>query len=195
MVQVETTEVNEFGEVENKDERVRLVKELGLEGQEELMSDTEKPEIMPYRAMKADEKFIYEVLCPSKAEAKKYNAGLIPLRVLQVLSHAQSLNVFEKIEIWYADSVVVNDHVLVGIIKTDAYTDKYHILARWGEELESIDVLRKKAVANAKEVMKDHWSKVVSYAKSKLEAVDDLTEISVCKIADLEPSILSWNLK
>jgi len=155
-MEVETFEAleNETGEQapEMESEAIELIETLGLTGQQELLKpvdeDSDVLTRIPYRVMTAEEKIVYSVLCPDFTMLDEYNESPIPLRVLQVAAHACDL--MEEVEVWYNGSVLVKDPVLVGyqynFNAEPRYRAKAFILARWGDELGSLEELREKAI-------------------------------------------------
>ena len=176
----EQTEVtSDMGvEVENKEECVELAKELELEGQIGLLSgNKEKPEICPYRKMKSEEVFVYEIICPESCNASEYNEGPIPLRVMQVLAHARSLEIFKEIKIWYAPNADIKDPVLVGQrMHNNGYTTERFILARWGDELAPMSELMPKALQKARATLKANLAEIYAKVKAKLDFIDDIPD-------------------
>jgi hypothetical protein len=149
-IAIETFECSETAAepIEASEEAIRLLEELGLSGQQELVRPkAEKPAARcPYREMTQEEFFAYSVLCPKKVNITKYDASPIPLRVLQVAAHANSLEIFHELEVWDRENVELKDPVLVAYGKGDSWNRKRYILARWGEVLETFSVLLKRAV-------------------------------------------------
>lgn len=136
--QTEMTALGKESEV-NAEARV-LIEKMGLEGQQALMIDTN--ERCPYREMSIEERNVYSVLFPEKTDVKKYSYGYIPLRVLQIAAHADSMGIYTSIFVW-SERVKPTDPILVGVMKKD---EVFHILARWGEALDSFDKLKEKAI-------------------------------------------------
>ena len=135
----EQTEMLENAEVEQTEEALRLITELGLEGQNKLLSPSKK-ERVPYREMTAKEFRVYRELFPVETEIGQYDASFIPLRVLQVAAHAKQLGYYQQIYVW-SENTRPTDPILVGKISYD----KYHILARWGEALAPFEELYTRA--------------------------------------------------
>jgi hypothetical protein len=137
------------------EEQLKIIEELGLEGQQSLVQKSEDAaapsEICPYRQMTQEEFGVYSHLCPVKTAIKKFAAEAIPLRVLQVAAHAHSLGFFESLEVWHTKGASeIKDPVLVAKRKRDQFTTDFFILARWGEELEPLADLRVKAIKAAR---------------------------------------------
>ena len=154
-MQVETYEIDEVKEesVEMSQEAIELAESMGLEGQLKLVTEKKETQELtrfPYRRMKREEEAVFKVLCPCSVPAKEYSAGPMPLRVLQILAHAQSLSTLTQVSVWYADAEE-KDPVLVAIDGTEAYRDGPYILARWGEELDAWPQLVKKALIRWRE--------------------------------------------
>ncbi len=147
-MQVETFEQTEVVggvlESERSEEALALIEKLGLEGQSKLVSGGDVKTRCPYREMNTKEIEVYSTLFPQRVEIDKYESSMIPLRVLQVAAHAKSLEIYSKILVW-SETTKPTDPLLVGMVGQDSWNAKYHILARWGEALESFDVLYEKA--------------------------------------------------
>lgn len=185
-VQVETFECSETAAepIEASEEAIALINELGLAGQQELVAKPEgKPESRcPYREITAEERMVYRTLCPEKCNLDQYKASPVPLRVLQLAAHANSLGLFQRMEVWDCESVLVPDPVLV------AHTGKYDwsdnttfILARWGAELETFAVLLKKAVEIRRQVMLDQLKAVQEEVVAKIALVKGVTPAAIVK--------------
>lgn len=204
-MQVETYEVLSIdvdanGNVINEtvsEEALALIETLGLEGQQELVArqpvgygHEEVERRIPYRQTTAEEKAIFATLFPVKTSLHRYKGDAIPLRVLQVAAHAKELE-FELYVLHPATNVRVNDPVLVGerSVKSSAengFTGKeQYLLARWGDALESLDELRKKALPIAIEKLRME----ASLAKKKFERVyDDAEELATMFLRGLPMS-------
>lgn len=171
---VETYECQETAAepIEASEEAIGIIEQLELEGQKSLISAPEEKPMSrcPYREMKAEERFVFGVHYPEKMNLAKYSLGSIPLRVLQIASHADSLGVFKRLEVWHAKEVAVPDPVLVGI-KAGSYSweDKPFILARWGEVLESWPTLYKQAF----EMKRQQLASVLKSLAAKVAALHD----------------------
>jgi hypothetical protein len=152
------------------EESKALIEKLGLEGQQTLMTVTDDGEEArcPYRRMTKQEFDVYSILCPLKKRLDEYKGQTIPLRVLQVASHADSLNFFQYIQVWDKQEVEIKDPVLVGVIKED-YDEKFYILARWGEELDEMPAMMKKAVEMKLEEMKSDAALKIAALKLYIE--------------------------
>lgn len=92
--------------------------------------------------MTAEEANVYGQLLPRHEALKAYGAGPIPVRVLQVASHALSLSFFDHLQVWHSAGAE-KDPVLVGC--AGRWGEDLYLLARWGDELEAFPVLAKKA--------------------------------------------------
>lgn len=195
-MQVETYECSETAAepIEACEEAVRIMEELGLDGQKSLVQpaiDDKPVRRVPYREMTDEEQFVYGVLCPGRATLKAYNCGPIPLRVLQVAAHANGLGVYKELAIWHAKSREIPDPVLVATIQRGQYSweTQTFILARWGDELESWPTLMKRAVESKRRQVADIYvtllRKLQAYA-----AGDQLTmEELISKGATWAPSL------
>jgi hypothetical protein len=187
MMQVETYEaisldVQGDGTVVNElvsEEALSLIEALGLEGQRQLVAvksvDGEEVQTRnPYRRMTAEEMAIYSTLMPNRVRLAEYRDGPIPLRVMQVAAHATSLNFFDKIEVWCPEPGQ-KDPVLVGIHKSDGWRVEEYILARWGDVLESLDVLREKAAP----IIRDRVRGAIADARGQIDMLDASLEAKI----------------
>jgi hypothetical protein len=186
---VETFECQETAAepIEATEEAVRLMEEMGLAGQMELVrpkTDETFAARSPYRLITAEEQFVYSTLCPEKVRFERYNAGPIPLRVLQIAAHFKTLQLHKRLEVWDKVSSLVQDPVLVAHAH-DEYEwngDKRRtwILARWGEVLEAFSVLRKQAVAV-------HRESVIASAVSLVKRAECATDEEL-----MQRSVFTW---
>lgn len=126
---------------DKKEEWLKIIDELDLTGQKELVSDKESP--IPFLYMNESMKNVYETLCPCEIGVNQYSKSPIPLQVLGIIKLCETENYFEKLIIRYDDVNI--DPVLVGINKTGNYSKDYYLLARWGNELDNLEQLREKA--------------------------------------------------
>ena len=169
-IQVETfdvKEVTETGEVDKTEETIKLIETLGLKGQQDLVRDGAGGlDIIPYRAITKEEQFVYRVLCPQTASVELYTGCPIPLRVLQIISHARELQM-GKLEVWSAEGAV-KDPVLVAV---DGPTTR--LLARWGSELEDFGVLKLRAIRLWKSL------RLAVLKRIQAEVTNDLTATEV----------------
>lgn len=141
--------------VEQCDEARALVEQLGLNGQARLYRKASEgnevvPSILPYRKMTAREKWVYDIILPTKSKLENYADGAIPLRVLQIAAHANSL--IPSLEggpwalyVWHPKNADYKDPLLVMRKGEDYREQHFYILARWGEELEEFGVMANKA--------------------------------------------------
>jgi hypothetical protein len=170
---VETFEMEEVSSetVESCKEAFELIEKLNLEGQKKLLSPSTDNEFsrIPYPEATEEQKTVFRTLCPSSYDYKQYSRTPIPLRVLQILSHAESLNFFDEIVIWDVKSSEEKDPVLVGIKKEANYNIRYFLLARWGEELDAWTVLRTKALKIRKEQIKSALLEIISLAENRIK--------------------------
>lgn len=177
-MKVETYECEETAteHVECSDEAIRLIEEMGLSGQQEFLAPKEnKHQRVPYRKIMADEAFVFRQICPKDVELSAYSDGPIPLRVLQVASHAKSLGVFTSIRVWCRESATIKDPVLLGYIG-DYYSPKeIFILARWGEALDEMPALVKTALSIWKERIASKLRDVVREASTELATIENAT--------------------
>jgi hypothetical protein len=127
------------------EEALALITSLDLAGQRTLL-ETKKvagEEVVtrnPYRQITAEERAIYRAILPRTVDLAKYADGPIPLRVLQVAGHAKGL--FPVLQIWCPADPQMPDPLLIGRDSPSTWSGNDFILARWGDILEPLDVLR-----------------------------------------------------
>lgn len=176
---VETFEVQEVATCEGEElETVReMVKTLGLEGQERFFA--EEKGACPYRKITAQEKLVYQTLCEKETEMSKYADGPIPLRIMQIGAHAQSVIEFGTLVVWHPVNGDVKDPVLLSKVKKGSWEYEYFLLARWGEVLEEFAVLQ----AQAAKIIAARLREALAKAKQEIElglcTVDEAAELAV----------------
>lgn len=163
-MEIETYEVEELTTEGRMPEEIeaqalQLIEELGLQGQRERVHKTSEEDPgtrNPYGRMTERERLVYSTICPKSTPVEEYDAGPIPLRVLQVIAHARPL--FHELEVWH--EAEDPDPVLVGVnLRPGSTWQKlYHLLARWGTELEPFEKLEKKARERKEREWKNHIS-------------------------------------
>lgn len=159
-MKVETYEVisldEQHGQFINElvsEEALALIESLGLTGQKDLVAEQSAAgETVvtrnPYRVMTAEERAIFGTILPRHVDVAAYADGPIPLRVLQVAAHAKDM--FSSIEVWCPREPSQPDPLLVGIQGGSGragsrWGGTEFLLARWGDVLEPLDVLRVQA--------------------------------------------------
>lgn len=188
-MQVETYEVEKIEQTEMQalaadGEAALLIEQLGLEGQKTLMTPETK-ELIPYRVMTKEEHIVFKALFTERSRVEDYKAGPIPLRVLQVASHARTLELpdFAYLQVWYPKQGI-DDPILVA--RKDSYTDPIYLLARWGDSLLPFKELASKAEAllvdkaradllSAKNQIEGLLSDVLSYVKGQIASGESPT--------------------
>jgi hypothetical protein len=154
------------GSQEVTDEWKMLVEELGLEGQQKLISpktDGDNKNPSPYIHMNKKFERILAVLCPEAVDYKKYDKTTIPREVLREIALCEKEKYFDKIKIWYDDASP--DPVVVGYIKESEYSYIKHIIARFGDEILPFDILENKATDRMK-------TRIITKLKASLSSVD-----------------------
>ena len=182
---VETFECDEVigeGHPEVNEESLRLIEELGLEGQKPVDVGGGKMRV-PYMKMTKEQLLVYRALCPESYPPKNYSRSPIPLRVLQVIAHAQPL--FTKLEIWDVEDSTIKDPVLVGYDQSGEYGDKaFYLLARWGAELDDFFSLRKRAIQALRDRAASDLKKIEVRVRGLLNSID---------VMDLEDFPWGWS--
>ena len=134
-----TDEVTSEGEVESKEQVQALVEQLDLGGQKKFFESDQTASKFCYRKMTMQEFVVYDAICPQKTKLAAYGDSVIPLRVLQIAAHANSLNFFADLVVWHPTNADSRDPILVGVQSTKnqwgGHDDSQYLLARWGTEL------------------------------------------------------------
>lgn len=128
-------------------EAQKIIDDLGLDGQKELTTvDITDAGVSvqrnPYRLMSEQERRVYDLLLPTHTGLDVYRDGPVPLRVLQVASHASKCDEIETLVVWHPQPGDP-DPILVGA--TPGHNQECYILARWGDVLEPFSDLVEKA--------------------------------------------------
>lgn len=123
---------------------LELIEQLNLKGQLSILNAGTVTRL-PYAVMEERELRVYKALFPVAAAVADYKAEAIPLRVLQVVAHAQQTELFHRLEVWGPKAATISDPLLVGITRAPTYpgkpelanltTDTFYLLARWGKAL------------------------------------------------------------
>jgi hypothetical protein len=145
-MKVETYELDEVNteHPECTDESLKLMEQMGLKGQLELVKQPEPDataKSFPHRKMTKDEHTVYSILCPGRTALDRYSDTQVPLRVLQVAALAKDH--FKNLIVLHPQTVA-KDPVLIGC-ESEWNSSTWFILARWGEELDAWPLLIEKA--------------------------------------------------
>ena len=178
-MQVETYEIEEKDEMtqEIEHEAINLINTLELTGQKELINRTDTTtERFQYPEMTASEYNIYSAIFPLHTMVDKYSAGILPVRVLQVIAHAKTYCDF--IQVWHK-KIHDPDPLLIGLkskAKNEYNIDNRYVLARWGDSLKSFAELTKEARITIKREFEKTIKEKLTKAKSDLENLDTLVD-------------------
>ena len=159
---------------EDLDQVKKLVDELALSGQQTLLTPEYR---FPYRKMTKQESRVYKLVCPTQSDLTNYDDSAIPLRVLQVAAHAQTLGVFSKLVVWHADNADVKDPVLCGWKGTSDWSGEWFILARWGEVLLPLSELVTRAKELAIAQLRLKIEKIKHGAESALSTINETVDV------------------
>lgn len=167
-------------------EAIELITSLGLTGQQTLVNGATVTRL-PYRALEKREQLVYRALCDATSLVEAFNAETIPLRVLQVISHAKETELFNHLEVWYPKTYKVDDPVLLGVKKVLLYPDKpqysnltsdvYYLLARWGKCLLPFEQLEAMAVEMLRKVRATKLNELKVQATSALEVTKESNDL------------------
>lgn len=178
-MQVETYEEQEVAEAacEDIEAAKHLVASLGLKGQEHLYT-SDAPKVFPYRRVTNQELFVYKQLFPRCSKIEEFKSGAIPLRVLQVASHAKESFIGTcQLYVWHTDDVRKDPILVLQSVDPERTWEKVdYLLARWGDALEEFAVLAERA----RKVWADKSRAELLTIKAKVDAmvgnVDALAE-------------------
>jgi len=148
---------------------------LEMEGQLSLVNKKDASPI-PFRTMTVQENHVYEVLLPQRDSYREYDKQPIPLEVLSLIALAEKENYFKEIQIW--SDYDQPDPVVVGIVYPDdsTWNKTRYIIARWGEELDSMVILVKKAIAKEKAKRTAQLKDKITKCTAQLENIEDQLE-------------------
>lgn len=122
---------------------VALIEELDLAGQRRLVS-TDGEKRARFRAWTAREHAVYQALLPTVEEIEKFDSETIPLRVLETVSEASKMEVYQGFLVLHARGG--KDPLVVGYLQGDRYQSvRWHMIARWGDVLEAFEILAERA--------------------------------------------------
>jgi hypothetical protein len=177
---VETFEATEG--TENLDEIQDLIDELGLEGQQKLVHPS--GERNPFREMTLEENLVYKTLLPKEIALAAYDRGAIPRRVLEIARDNQRH--FTELHVWCPLSLKDKDPLLLGVNVNPERTweRKYFMLARWGEALESYEVLKERAAKMSLTLYKQQLEGVRDQVEGALKQAKGLDAMSFLAMAN-----------
>lgn len=136
----------EFREAQDKDSRKKLCKELGLKKQAQLGFDTDIDIGTLYRELKGSERRMWECYLPTKyskksGEWKDYQFDRVSVEVLEEISFAHSLRIFDDLEIWTPEENT--DPICVGVLDNPY---RIFLISRWSESLKSVAEIMREVV-------------------------------------------------
>jgi hypothetical protein len=148
-VELDENGVGEFESPEAVEKFRETCARLGLKGQARLVSQPKdvKPAVATFRPMTHEERFAYGVLLSTRSSVEVFDESPIPTRVLEVFEKAKGVGTFADFEVWSAGEVAVRDPLLVGMVSDSGYASLKiaYPLARWGDVLEPLSTLVKRA--------------------------------------------------
>jgi hypothetical protein len=181
-MQVETYEIEEHTETDTaatiadlETGALELIEKLALEGQKELVvphEETNRETRIPYPKMTAQERAVYRAIFPTTTPVCKYNAGILPVRVMQVFEHARGL--FRLVEVWHAP-VTHPDPIMIGCQEAHSHSsENIFLLARWGNALKPFAELIEEARAAIKLQFSEEIAAKIARAQENLAKIDVL---------------------
>ena len=171
-IQVETFSTEEISLEKSQAEitasQIKLIKSLGLGGQEGLLSSDES-DLLAYPGVTDEQSWIIRTICPSRISVIEYTRTLIPLRVLEIIDYCHRKIYFKEggMYVFDKEDQRVKDPFLIGFKQPFA---EAVLLARWGEELEPWHVLKEQATkildVAKKAFVKNELIRINAFAKS-----------------------------
>lgn len=151
-------------------EALELIDSLNLVGQLNL-TNRDTVERFPYRKLAKTEAQVFGVLCPQRTKLESYSDGIIPLRVLQVAAHVQRTGYCDYLEVWHPENADIKDPFLIGC-KKSGYDYERYLLARWGEELLSMEEMAACAKKIWAQKLKVHVGKIQREVEALAGGID-----------------------
>lgn len=187
----ETPEVDEHGTPECEAEAVELIEQLGLEGQLSLVKPDGDGELkrLPYPKMTKEQRVVLRAIFPKETHIAKYKDQTIPLRVLQIASHAKDL--FDDIYVWHPENADVKDPYLIAK-NGGSLSGEFYLLARWGEELKPWNELVEKAASILRGKRMALLNRMKSAIQADIESTETADPVAVVDM-DHSPSYFSHN--
>lgn len=169
-------------------------KELGLEGQSQIVKTDKSP--IPFMHLKTSLCNVLRTLCPREVAVEKYNVTPIPLEILDLIALSKKEGYFNEIKIWYDDATP--DPCCVGLVKKFgewgkydyntkeeasqalgkaiqdySYETKYYLLGKWADVKHSFEELTEMAKNRFKTARIAQYSQEIKEATRKLEDVEN----------------------
>lgn len=174
MVQIEIydqRELTEDGEAQVDTEAIKLIEDLGLEGQQALVNPSMET-VCRYNKLTREQAFTIRMLFSAHALVKDYNQGPIPVRVLKEIRFAKDH--FKDLYILFAPPAEVIDPILVGF--NGSYfagsIGESSLIARWGDALKPWSELFNFAMLKHKEKLRRKLGNFISRCQSQLSLLD-----------------------
>lgn len=155
-------------------EALILIEKLGLKGQQQLLSSDGTGTRFCYPIMTKLEALVYGTCFPMKTELTAFAVEIIPIRVLQVAAFCKDFPQTAWLEVWHPATSKV-DPVLVG--RRSHYSGDNYLLARWGNALDSFEVLTERA----RKIYAENAKLKVMKLQSELEVMAKNMEYSIAK--------------
>jgi hypothetical protein len=177
---VETFVIEETAELiydnEKLDEWNRMVDELGLTGQSQVIKKEKSP--VPFMHMNNSLCNVFEVLCPRKVAVESYNVTPIPVEILSLVSLSKKEEYFDKIEIWYDDKTP--DPVCIGkrFTTEEARRKEYswqmecYLIGKWADVKQSFAELTKRAAKRYRAQREIDLKQTIKRSQRELEDLD-----------------------
>lgn len=153
---------------ENAEEWSLICSELGLDKQLQKAGKIEKVG-NPYQKVDPRSERVFTMLCPVKVPFKEYEAGTLPLEVIQEIQRCQHNAWFYKIEVWYDDKSP--DPFLIGYDSKEWNANKF-LIARWGDELLPFEQLVSKAIDRFKTVYNRALDRLIADCQLRKQDVE-----------------------
>ncbi|WP_299116867.1 hypothetical protein [uncultured Winogradskyella sp.] len=166
----------------------KMCETLDLKGQIEMLPNKESSP-SPYLFMNSSMLKIFSILCPSVVDYTQYNKSTIPYEVLKEIAICKEKNYFDAIKIWYDD--ISPDPLVVGYMKNEGqYNETQHLIARFGDEVLPIEILKDKAIARLTKSISNQLKQI---SNSLTENIEDFINKNQTISIDCNPT--NWNHK
>ena len=177
---VETFLIQETAELiydnDKLDKWNELISELGLEGQQKIVTGEKSP--IPFMPINSSLKSVFETLLPRKVQVSNYDVTPIPVEILSLVALSKNENYFDKMEIWYDDKSP--DPACIGMRfrndtdrqKGHTWNMEYYLIGKWGDVRKSFEELKEMAVRRYRIIRTNELNKYIKNYQRELEDMD-----------------------
>lgn len=171
---------------ELEDEAKRIVHDLKLEGQQQLIAACGNR--VPFKMLTREQNFVFKELCPETSKLDKYNRCAIPTRVLAIAEVASKLGgdtpFFNELVVLDTDAAYDPDPILLGVHYLEGYSwqRQEFLLARWGAELDELPALMNRAADQMRARLMTTWLDVQAKATAALARLKDPSALPMAEM-------------